>query len=66
MNPWLKTSSLSPRTRVMRSSSIVSSRPQVASQSGQVRMAVRVAEGIAETYAPARRGSNLSWLRGLW
>ena len=41
MKPLLKTSSASPRTFTIRSPSSVSSRPQVASQSGQVRMAVR-------------------------
>jgi hypothetical protein len=36
MNPRLKTSSSSPRVRVTALSLIVSSKPQVASQSGQV------------------------------
>ena len=51
MKPWLKTSSLSPRTFVTLPSSIVSSRPQVASQSGQVRKAVFA------IYSPYRRGA---------
>jgi hypothetical protein len=37
MKPWLKTSSLSPRTEITRSPSSVTSRPQVASPNGQVR-----------------------------
>src|SRR5689334_25325394 len=42
MNPALKTSSRSPRAPVTRPSSMVSVRPQVASQNGQIRRAVPV------------------------
>src|SRR4051812_14400951 len=46
MNPALKTSSRSPRAPVTRLSSIVNVRPQVASQNGQMRRAVRVMSSV--------------------
>src|SRR4051812_38075535 len=60
MKPWLNTWSRSPRTRVMRSPSIASSRPHVASHSGQVRKATLV----SVTATSSRHGLFLSpWNR---
>jgi hypothetical protein len=40
MNPWLNTSSRSPRAPLIRPSSMLSTNPQVASHRGQMRNAV--------------------------
>ena len=59
MNPWLKTSSLSPRMRTICSCGFTEiSKPQVASQSGQVRKTVRfwslVIPSLCHERAPLR------------
>src|SRR5205823_3118949 len=59
MNPWLNTSSRSPRMRMTSSPRRLISRPHPASQSGHVRMAVRVSTSersvIGDMLPPVRQ-----------
>ena len=54
MNPWLNTSVLSPRTDVTVDPVISSSRPQFASQRGQMRNAVRSESGFMDASLPSQ------------
>src|SRR4029077_11422245 len=54
MNPWLNTSSRSPRMRTISLPRNVISSPQVASQKGQVRNAVRVGDSVMPPACPIR------------
>ena len=54
MNPWLNTSSRSPRMRTISSPRNVISSPQVASQKGHVRNAVRVGDSVMPPACPIR------------